>query len=79
MHVAYFAGIFEAFFESGDGVFLAFCTTQIYDDTGVLDGMISSTFLPRLVKNKNVSHSWGVGLTPFGTTLPVLDNFIVLL
>ena len=46
---------------------------------GVLDGMISSTFLPRLVKNKNVSHSWGVGLTPFGTTLPVLDNFIVLL
>lgn len=46
---------------------------------GVLDGMISSTFLPRSVKNKIVSHSWGAGLTPFGITLPILDDFIVLL
>lgn len=45
MHVAYFAGIFEAFFESGDGVFLAFCTTQIYDNTiGLIAGVIEESF-----------------------------------
>ncbi len=45
MHIAYFAGIFEAFFESGDGVFFASCTTQIYDNTiGLIAGAIEESF-----------------------------------
>lgn len=45
VHVAYFAGIFEAFFESDDGVFFASCTTQIYDNTiGLIAGAIEESF-----------------------------------